>query len=127
MTLMTLKIVTNNPYLIQDEEMPLEVYYTEGTPLDVLDEIEMLLQQGFRLLSAPLPPNVPLMRAPYRSLILAVSDLRYDIDGIEAIRKAKARLDIERTVRVAPKASDFAELDRIMLLQELSYMAAFNT
>jgi hypothetical protein len=127
MTLMTLKIVTNNPYLIQDEEMPLEVHYTEGTPLDVLDEIEMLLQQGFRLLSAPLPPNVPLMRAPYRSLILAVSDLRYDIDGIEAIRKAKARLDIERTVRVAPKASDFAELDRIMLLQELSYMAAFNT
>ena len=127
MTLMTLKIVTNNPYLIQDEEMPLEVHYTEGTPLDVLDEIEMLLQQGFRLLSAPLPPNVPLMRAPYRSLILAVSDLRYDIDGIEAIRKAKARLDIERTMRVAPKASDFAELDRIMLLQELSYTAAFNT
>ena len=127
MTLMTLKIVTNNPYLIQDGEMPLEVHYTEGTPLDVLDKTEMLLQQGFRLLSAPLPPNVPLMRAPYRSLILAVSDLRYDIDGIEALRKAKARLDIERTVRVAPKASDFAELDRIMLLQELSYMAAFNT
>jgi len=127
MTSMRLKIVTNNPYLIGDEKIPLDVHYTEGTLIDLLDEVEMLLQQGFRLVTAPLPPNVLLMRAPYRSLILAVSDLRYDIDGIEATQKAKDRLNIERAARIAPKESDFAALDRIMLLQELSHMAVFNT
>ena len=70
------EIVTNNPRLTADFAVShgiVSVHRVEGSPLDVLDRAEALLQEGRTLVSAPLPPNVPLMRAPYRSLLLAQS------------------------------------------------------
>ncbi len=73
-----LQIVTNNPDIYWSPEMPYGVVFTEGSPLDVLDKTEELLQHGWRLLSAPLPPNVPIMRGPYRSLVIEESESKYD-------------------------------------------------
>ncbi|HCL79959.1 MAG TPA: hypothetical protein DIC53_08345, partial [Synergistaceae bacterium] len=67
------EVVTNNPEvqaILGADETVASVRYVPGTPLDVLDAAELRLQQGYRLVSAPLPPNIPLMRAPYRSLVL---------------------------------------------------------
>ena len=59
-----LQIVTNNPEVHRCPDMPYGVVFAEGDPMGVLDKTEELLQDGWRLVSAPLPPNVPVMRGP---------------------------------------------------------------
>ena len=50
-----------------------------------------LLQSGYTLVSAPLPPNVPLIRSPVRSVIVRHSERRYDVEGLSLLEKAKER------------------------------------
>lgn len=74
MTAKELRIVTNNSWIETGPAVPHEIVFVEGTPMEVLDKTEELLQQGWRLVSAPLPPNVPIMRGPYRSLVIEKND-----------------------------------------------------
>ena len=110
-----LQIVTNNPEIYWSPEMPYGVISTEGDPIDVLDRTEELLQHGWRLLSAPLPPNVPIMRGPYRSLVIEESERQYDKDGIIAVEKARERYLIARDRTCSEPQEDFALIDRQML------------
>ena len=121
-----LQIVTNNPDIYWSPEMPYGVVFTEGSPLDVLDKTEELLQLGWRLISAPLPPNVPIMRGPYRSLLIEESELKYDKDGIIAIEKARQRYLIERQKNCAEPHKDFALIDRQMLQRALRDISILN-
>lgn len=121
-----LQIVTNNPDIYWSPEMPYGVVFTEGSPLDVLDRTEELLQLGWRLVSAPLPPNVPIMRSPYRSLVIEESESKYDKDGIIAIEKARDRYLIERQKNCAEPHEDFALIDRQMLQRALRDISILN-
>ena len=114
-----LQIVTNNPEIYCSPEMPYGVVSVEGDPIDVLDRTEELLQHGWRLLSAPLPPNVPIMRGPYRSLVIEESDRQYDKEGMIAIEKARERYLIERKRNCQEPQEDFALIDRQMLQRAL--------
>ena len=114
-----LQIVTNNPEIYWSPEMPYGVVSVEGDPIDVLDRTEELLQHGWRLLSAPLPPNVPIMRGPYRSLVIEESDRQYDKEGMIAIEKARERDLIERKRNCQEPQEDFALIDRQMLQRAL--------
>ena len=106
--------------------MPYGVVFTEGDPIDVLDRTEELLQNGWRLLSAPLPPNVPIMRGPYRSLVIEESESKYDKDGIIAVEKARDRYLIERQKNCADPQEDFALIDRKMLQRTLRDISILN-
>jgi hypothetical protein len=114
-----LQIVTNNPEIYWSPEMPYGVVSVEGDPIDVLDRTEELLQHGWRLLSAPLPPNVPILRGPYRSLVIEESDRQYDKEGMIAIEKARERYLIERKRNCQEPQEDFALIDRQMLQRAL--------
>ena len=119
------EIVTNNPRLTADFAVShgvASVHRVEGSPLDVLDRTEALLQEGRTLVSAPLPPNVPLMRAPYRSLLLAQSARRYDAAGLLSIGKARERLTTQRAIDedAGPgRSEDFALIDEDLLCRAL--------
>ncbi len=124
-----LQIVTNNPEIYWSPEMPYGVILTEGDPIDVLNKTEELLQHGWRLISAPLPPNVPIMRGPYRSIVIEESDKQYDKDGILTIEKARDRYMMEREKNCAEPQEDFAVVDRQMLqraLRDLSILKSIS-
>lgn len=120
MTERILRVVTNNPWIEGGEAVSCEITAVEGTPLATLDKTEELLQEGWKLVSAPLPPNVPLMRGPFRSLIIEKNDRRYDKEGLIAIEKARERYKIERNRPFLPvPGEDFGIMDRQMLLRTL--------
>ncbi len=121
-----LQIVTNNPEVHRCPDMPYGVVFAEGDPMGVLDKTEELLQDGWRLVSAPLPPNVPIMRGPYRSLVIEESEDRYDCRGILSLAKARERYLMERQVNCSEPGKDFALIDRQMLLRALRDFAILN-
>ncbi|MCQ4762928.1 GrdX family protein [Cloacibacillus evryensis] len=115
-----LRIVTNNGWIEKGPAVPHEIIPVDGTPLEVLDKAEELLQQGWKLVSAPLPPNVPIMRGPYRSLVIEKNDRQYDKDGLIAIDKARERYRMERENHNLPEpGEDFGVIDRQMLQRML--------
>ena len=118
-----LTVVTNNRS-IRDHLCNGEYDFTEetveGTPIDVLVRTLLFLQSGHRLISTPLPPNIPLMRSPHRSLLLEASASKYDIEGIEAVEKARKTMVRQRSIicdddRQSHKAADFARIDAELL------------
>ena len=115
-----LRIVTYNGWIEKGPAVPNEIIQVDGTPLEVLDKAEELLQQGWKLVSAPLPPNVPIMRGPYRSLVIEKNDRQYDKDGLIAIDKARERYRMERENHNLPEpGEDFGVIDRQMLQRML--------
>ena len=120
-----LEIVTNNPRLTADfaaSHGVLCVVSVEGSPVDVLNRTEELLQRGYRLISAPLPPNIPLMRAPYRSLLLERVGRRYDAPGLIALAKARERMETQRAIDASAGPGtdgDFALIDEELLCRTL--------
>ena len=73
-----------------------------------------------RNVSAPLPPNVPIMRGPYRSLVIEKNDRQYDKEGLIALHKARERYIIERNHPNLPTpGEDFGIIDRQMLQRSL--------
>ena len=114
------RIITNNPWIQKGAAVPHEIELIEGTPVDTLIKTEETLQNGWKLVSTPLPPNVPIMRGPYRSLVIQKNDRQYDKDGLIALEKAKERYIFERKDHNLPKPSeDFGIIDRQMLQRTL--------
>lgn len=115
-----LRIVTNNPWIERGPAVPYEIVLVGGTPMATLDKTEELLQNGWKLVSAPLPPNVPIMRGPYRSLVIEKNDRQFDKEGLIAIEKARRRYEIERNHPNLPEpGEDFGIIDRQMLQRML--------
>ena len=120
--------MTNNPRGFVNPELTaastgvIFVHRVEGSPLDVIACAEELLQEGRCLITAPLPPNIPLMRAPYRSLLLARTGQKYDVQGLRALAKARERLTVQRAIDedAGPgRSEDFAFIDEDLLLRGL--------
>jgi hypothetical protein len=112
-------ILSNNPLVL--EEFSTVRAVTEPGLEAVFQEALALTQAGYRLVSAPLPPNVPLIRAPFRSLILEKSDQELDREGIRHLERARERAQVlGRSVLTDRQARDAAFIDREILLRALS-------
>lgn len=115
-----MRIITNNPWIEKGAAVPHDIVMAEGTPIDTLDKTEEYLQNGWKLVSTPLPPNIPIMRGPYRSLVVEKNDRQYDKDGLIALEKARERYIFERKDHILPEPSeDFGIIDRQMLQRTL--------
>ncbi|MDL2263577.1 GrdX family protein [Synergistaceae bacterium OttesenSCG-928-I11] len=117
-----LVVLTNNRRVAEKcerEEGAPSVVLVDGDPLDVLARALVLLQEHHRLISAPLPPNIPIMRAPFRSLLLETSAAKYDVAGIEAIERARKTMAKQRAIAATEaggeKDDDFARIDETYL------------
>lgn len=113
-------LLTNNP-LVNQEEDGLTVRRVDGLGLNAVFEVALeLVQSGYKLVSAPLPPNVPLIRAPYRSLILEKNCRQYDAVGIRELARADERArTLERPIYNEQTARDAAFIDREILKRSL--------
>ena len=117
--------VTNNPLVISGKDLPVEVSAAEGDALAVLSAAEDLLTRGYSLVSAPLPPNVPMMRCRWRSLLLRTSEDGTDVEGLRMIGKARERLTLQARAPGGLASDDYAALDREYLergLRDLSIL-----
>ncbi|MDL2259866.1 GrdX family protein [Deltaproteobacteria bacterium OttesenSCG-928-K17] len=116
-------ILTNNPMVeIPPDQAGTQKVEGLGLAAVLLAAID-LVQAGYKLVSAPLPPNVPLIRAPYRSLILEKNDRQYDADGLKALDRALERVRTLTETRLPPgpdQANDAAFIDRDLLGRALS-------
>ncbi|MEG1837312.1 MAG: GrdX family protein [Synergistaceae bacterium] len=121
------RIVTNNPIIKENAEFAHEIIFVKGSPIDVLNKSEELLQQNWKMRSTPLPPNIPIMRAPYRSLVIQESDKQYDSLGILAVSKARERYIRERQFAVREESNDFAIIDNTMLKRTLRDISLIDT
>lgn len=121
---MQLLALTNNPAVRDSEKISCEVLFLNGSPLDVLNRAEELLQRNARLLSAPLPPNVPTMRGPYRTIFLEKNcSKQYDAAGLISVAKARKRYEAARKVAVYEEDPDFADIDLSFAIRVLRDIA----
>lgn len=117
--------VTNNPLVISGKDLPVDIAPVEGDALAVLTEAEDLLTREYSLVSAPLPPNVPMMRCRWRSLLLRASEGGADVEGLRMIGRARERLTLQAHTPGGLASDDYAALDREYLergLRDLSIL-----
>lgn len=88
-------IITNNSLLSSATIETQNAIYTLEKTTGELDAIYAAvmhkLQNGHKLVSSPLPANVPLIRSPIRSIILKHHAKQYDKDGLLMLIKAQER------------------------------------
>lgn len=91
---MAYRIVTNNT-LVRDRLTPgYTVDFVRGDAVEVFESVENALQNGWQLLTTPLPPNVPLIRSDVRTVVLKKSpERRYDVSGLQHLMKARERTE----------------------------------
>ena len=127
----SIAILTNNPLLLESSSEENELLAVDRPGLEsVLQKGLELTQSGYKLLSAPLPPNVPLIRAPYRSLVMTKNSRQYDTMGIKALEKALERVRLLNAGRVplgSAQANDSAYIDRDLLQRALSECRLIQT
>lgn len=111
-------LLTNNPLVLgQPGGLPVRPVAATGVQA-VIEAALKLAQSGYRLISAPLPPNVPLIRAPYRSLLMERQERRYDARGIIALEKAgQTAARLGTAAYEEGPARDAAFIDREILIR----------
>jgi len=73
------------------------------------------LQNGYELISTPIPANVPLIRSPVRSIILRKTTRKYDARGLIALEKAQERTDVLGIIDEERTRSDLELIDKNQL------------
>lgn len=84
-------IVTNNSRITPDSHAGFDCRSVPGGLGEIYDAVSLMLQNGYRLISSPLPANVPLIRSPVRSVVLLRRSKRYDEEGLLMLEKARER------------------------------------
>lgn len=94
----------------------------------IYEAIGEALQNGFSLVSAPLPANVPLIRSPVRSVIVQKSLRKYDAAGLITLEKAKERSAVLGTIDDPLTRADLEFIDKDQLLRGIAQLeeAAFT-
>lgn len=119
-------ILTNNSRIDAEFNEGFTVLAVIGNLHEFYNELSCRLQNGYKLISSPLPANVPLIRSPIRSVILEKMQQRYDTEGLQVVEKARERSETLGTtvdVKVLPDLEmiDKDQLGRaIRQLDELS-------
>ncbi|MGL4208450.1 MAG: hypothetical protein ACRCTY_03585 [Candidatus Adiutrix sp.] len=113
-------VLTNNPLLIADSINIAKRKVPMIGLQSVFEAALGLVQSGYKLLSAPLPPNLPLIRAPYRSLLLQKNGRRYDVSGIRSLTLALGRVLILGASNLnETQRQDAAYIDRDLFFRVL--------
>ncbi len=111
-------ILTNNGSIGADIQGVAVTHVADGIEA-IYDAISDLLQNGYALVSSPLPANVPLIRSPIRSVILEKAPRRYDAQGLMILEKARARTDILGVIDEVRIRSDLELIDKDQLLRAI--------
>lgn len=104
-------IVTNNTIVRQRLSAEFTVEFVEGDAPQVFDSVEDCLQKGWKLLTVPLPPNVPLIRSSIRSVVLKSDTQRYDVPGLHHLAKARERTETLAKTHRPEQRGDLEHID----------------
>ena len=119
-------ILSNNSSL-GPEEHGLAVKHVPGSVETMYEAISEHLQNGYALVSSPLPANVPLIRSPVRSVILRKSDRRYDAQGLLTLEKARNRTDVLGIADDQRTRADLEFIDKDQLARAVSQLKEFDS
>ncbi len=119
---MSYVVVTNNSKLVSGEAaLPhgFAVRAVEGGVEAIYATLEDALQNGYVLITSPLPPNVPLIRSPVRSVIVKKAERRYDKDGLIVLEKARERTSVLGSTDCSRTRPDLEMIDLDQLRRAL--------
>ncbi len=111
---MSYVVVTNNTKLVSGNTVlpyGFAVHAVEGGVEAIHATLEELLQNGYTLITSPLPPNVPLIRSPVRSVIVKKAEHRYDKEGLIVLEKARERTSVLGSVDCSRTRPDLEMID----------------
>lgn len=115
-------VILSNNSCLEDTVSGIVVTHIHGGLTDIYAAIELALQNGHELISSPLPPNVPLIRSPIRSVILRKAERKYDASGLLTLEKAKERSNVLGIREDPGIMKDLAFIDRDHLLRAISQL-----
>lgn len=122
---MDLIILSNNGSL-EDAVSGIPVCRVEGDCIAVYDAAGRALENGYELVSSPLPPNVPMIRSPVRSVILRKTARKYDAQGILTLEKARERNRILGIENIGRFRKDQEYIDRDHLARAIAELAELD-
>lgn len=114
-------ILTNNNSL-EAEAHGLTVKRVAGGVEAMYDAVGEHLQNGYTLISSPLPANVPLIRSPIRSIILGKADRRYDAQGLITLEKARDRTKVLGVIDDERTRADLEFIDKDQLARAVAQL-----
>ena len=86
-------VITNNSSLPPNLFEGIDIEQVGGGPETVYAALQHKLSQGYLLVSAPLPVNVPLIRSPVRSVIVRKHSAACDQEGLWLVENASRRTE----------------------------------
>lgn len=119
-------IVTNNATLLADAGLSLALRPVAGGLEAIYDTVSEMLQSGYRLISSPLPANVPLIRSPVRSIIVEKADKRFDVQGLLTLERARERTMVLGSNDDARVRGDLETIDRDQLFRAMAQLDAIR-
>lgn len=118
----TYTIVTNNAKLLADAGLAPALRPVAGGVEAIYDTLSEMLQSGYRLISSPLPANVPLIRSPVRSVIVEKTEKRFDVQGLLALEKARDRTTVLGVNEEPRVRGDLEAIDRDQLFRAMAQL-----
>lgn len=119
-------VVTNNAALQAGGVAGLDLAPVTGGLEAVYDALSRMLQSGYRLVSSPLPANVPLIRSPVRSVIVQKTDRRFDVPGLLALERARERSQTLGVNAEARLRGDLELIDKDQFHRAVAQLKAFD-
>ena len=115
-------IVTNNAALLAENGHLFALRPVAGGLETIYETLSEMLQNGYRLISSPLPANVPLIRSPVRSIIVEKSENRFDVQGLLALERARERTSVLGVNDDARVRNDLEVIDRDQLFRAMAQL-----
>lgn len=116
-------ILSSNPSL-GETVRGIKVLQVQGGLDEFYEALSSALQNNFRLLTSPIPPNIPLIRSPVRSVVLGRTERKYDAPGLLLLEQARERTETLGIKDGSRVRKDLEFIDRDHLLVALAQMAA---
>ena len=118
-------ILTNNSSI--GSELPgFDIVRVSGGLTAIYQALCDHLQNGHEIISVPLPPNVPLIRSPIRSVILRKTKRKYDSHGLIAVEKARERTAILDVIDNENTRQHIEFIDKSRLDRAISQLAELD-
>lgn len=118
-------ILSSNPSL-GETVRGIKVLQVQGGLDEFYEALSSALQNNFRLLTSPIPPNIPLIRSPVRSVVLGRTERKYDAPGLLLLEQARERTETLGIKDGSRVRKDLEFIDRDHLLVALAQMAALG-
>ena len=119
-------LILSNNSTLGPEAYGLAVKHVPGDVEAMYDAISEHLQNGYTLVSSPLPANVPLIRSPVRSVIVQKADRRFDVPGLLALERARERSQTLGVNAEARLRGDLELIDKDQFHRAVAQLKAFD-